>query len=336
MAVELDTTSVAPPERLRFWRDGLRKLLDVDARIEGPMASPLGMHLTVRKLGTLRLVELEGAQATRSVVQGKEGVEKVIILCQIHGSGYIVQDGVSHFCGPGSICVYPARTRTLAWSTPYRHVSVHVPAERFREFFPGESPSGVVSVRPGHGPGIIFADLIQSLLRNGEALDSATAARMEDSLLRMFAAVLASQSPAPGQQTIPAPVKEANKARIRSFVREHIRDPGLDIAAVAHAVGLSPRYVHELFADEPVPLMKWVWTERLRGIHHDLGAPAFRTHTISGIAYRWGFSSSAHFSRAFHAQYGVTPSQFRRQEANVPGRTDEGTRGGAMSPSSES
>ena len=52
MAVELDTTSVAPPERLRFWRDGLRKLLDVDARIEGPTASPLGMHLTVRKLAS--------------------------------------------------------------------------------------------------------------------------------------------------------------------------------------------------------------------------------------------------------------------------------------------
>ncbi len=318
MAIELDTSSVAPQERLRFWREGLHKLLDVDASIEGPLASPLGMHLTVRKLGSSRLVELEGAQPIRSSVQGREGVDRVIILCQIYGSGYIVQDGVSHFCGPGSICVYRARNRTLAWATPYRHVSLHVPAERFREIFPGEAPTGVISVRPDFGPGIIFADLLQSLVRNCEALDSATGARIEDSTLRIFAAVLAGQ--VPKHQTLPAPLKEANKSRIRSFVREHLRDPGLDITAVAHAVGLSPRYVHELFADEPVPLMKWVWTERLRGVHHDLGSGEFRNHTISGIAYRWGFSSSAHFSRAFHAQYEMTPSQFRRQASGEHAR----------------
>jgi AraC-like DNA-binding protein len=30
------------------------------------------------------------------------------------------------------------------------------------------------------------------------------------------------------------------------------------------------------------------------------------------IATRWGFRSQAHFTRAFHARYGITPAELRR------------------------
>jgi AraC-like DNA-binding protein len=36
--------------------------------------------------------------------------------------------------------------------------------------------------------------------------------------------------------------------------------------------------------------------------------------TVAEIAERWGFRSAAHFSRAFEARYGVTPSVFRSRK----------------------
>ena len=49
---------------------------------------------------------------------------------------------------------------------------------------------------------------------------------------------------------------------------------------------------------------------RLDGCRGDLARQSDRT--ISEIAFAWGFSSSAHFSRAFRKRFGVTPTAFRR------------------------
>ena len=41
--------------------------------------------------------------------------------------------------------------------------------------------------------------------------------------------------------------------------------------------------------------------------------PALRHWTVAEIAFRWGFSSQAHFSRMFRADTGYTPRDFRRR-----------------------
>jgi AraC-like DNA-binding protein len=37
-----------------------------------------------------------------------------------------------------------------------------------------------------------------------------------------------------------------------------------------------------------------------------------RNRSVAEIAFSWGFTSQAHFSRAFRAQTGLTPRDFRR------------------------
>jgi AraC-like DNA-binding protein len=38
-----------------------------------------------------------------------------------------------------------------------------------------------------------------------------------------------------------------------------------------------------------------------------------RNKTITEIAFSWGFSDSAHFSRSFRKQFGICPRVFRAQ-----------------------
>jgi AraC-like DNA-binding protein len=43
-----------------------------------------------------------------------------------------------------------------------------------------------------------------------------------------------------------------------------------------------------------------------------MASPAWGVHTLTEIAFSWGFNSAAHFTRTFHEKYGVPPREYRR------------------------
>jgi Helix-turn-helix domain len=53
-------------------------------------------------------------------------------------------------------------------------------------------------------------------------------------------------------------------------------------------------------------------TPRLDGARADLTSPHMAEHRIADIASRWAFASQAHFTRAFRARFGCTPTQVRQ------------------------
>lgn len=59
-------------------------------------------------------------------------------------------------------------------------------------------------------------------------------------------------------------------------------------------------------------VLSWVWSERLKRAGVDLANPLLARRTIAAIAYDWGFSDPAHFSRAFKAAYKMSPRAFRQ------------------------
>jgi AraC-like DNA-binding protein len=51
------------------------------------------------------------------------------------------------------------------------------------------------------------------------------------------------------------------------------------------------------------------WLARCRRDLADLG---LRRHSITSIAYRWGYAEASSFSRAFRAAYGISPRRYRQ------------------------
>jgi AraC-like DNA-binding protein len=105
--------------------------------------------------------------------------------------------------------------------------------------------------------------------------------------------------------------------RLEQFVERNLRDPEFDAAAVSRGVGLSSRYVNDLFNDEGSSLMRYVWTRRLENCRKDLRSPARAGHRISDIAYGWGFNDLSHFSRSFKQSFGASPREYRRRGAQT-------------------
>jgi AraC-like DNA-binding protein len=101
-----------------------------------------------------------------------------------------------------------------------------------------------------------------------------------------------------------------HRQRIHNYVLTHLAEQALSVESIAHAIGLSPRHVHRLYAGRGMPLMRWIWAERLDRCRAELTATDGR-QPISAVAYAWGFSDPAHFSRAFRQRFGISPRAVR-------------------------
>lgn len=98
---------------------------------------------------------------------------------------------------------------------------------------------------------------------------------------------------------------------VRTFVRQHIRDPDLDATTIAKALHVSRRTVYRLFAQEPMKLQQLIISERLLAARIEL--EAYPLTTIETIAQRFSFKDPRHFSRRFKDQFGLTPQDYRAQ-----------------------
>jgi AraC-like DNA-binding protein len=102
--------------------------------------------------------------------------------------------------------------------------------------------------------------------------------------------------------------------RIQAFIDDRLADPDLTPQAIARAHHISLRYLHKLFESEDVTVGRWIQRRRLEECRRDMARRANRS-TIAAVAHRWGFTSAAHFSRAFRAGYGMSPREWRDAQA---------------------
>lgn len=102
------------------------------------------------------------------------------------------------------------------------------------------------------------------------------------------------------------------RERVKAFVEAHLASAELDVDGVAEAMGCSKRAVHQAFELEDCTFNRYVWERRLAAVRTELEAPSAGARAIGDIAFSWGFSSAAHFSRAFRAHFGVSARDWRR------------------------
>src|SRR5215211_1254719 len=69
-------------------------------------------------------------------------------------------------------------------------------------------------------------------------------------------------------------------------------------------LGVTPRYVHMLFATEAASFSEFVLAQRLVRAHQMLTDPRCIGRPISAIAFDAGFSDLSHFNRTFRRRFG--------------------------------
>ena len=101
--------------------------------------------------------------------------------------------------------------------------------------------------------------------------------------------------------------------RLQAICQALLKQPelGLTLDDWGLRVGASSRTLARLFAQEGSSPGRYLQERRLERARQLLASPQGRRLDVAEVAYRHGFSSQAHFARAFKARYGMTPSEAR-------------------------
>ena len=126
-------------------------------------------------------------------------------------------------------------------------------------------------------------------------------------LIDLVALAFTSQSRV-GESVIGA-VASARLNAALECIAERFEEPELSVAAVAHAQGISPRYLQRLIEQSGTSFTAQVNELRLQRAFALLRQSG--EMRISDIALQVGFSDLSHFNRLFRSRFGDTPSAVR-------------------------
>src|SRR5258708_5307428 len=101
--------------------------------------------------------------------------------------------------------------------------------------------------------------------------------------------------------------------RACDYAERHLGDENLSPARIADAVGISTRYLSELFASQGTTTMEWVARRRLESCRAALESQSWAPGIITEIAFRSGFGNISSFNRSFKEAFGLAPRKVMRR-----------------------
>ncbi|KQY75466.1 hypothetical protein ASD25_13100 [Brevundimonas sp. Root1423] len=151
---------------------------------------------------------------------------------------------------------------------------------------------------------LILADFLQSLARNGDAMQTGT----QPGLSRAFIHILASAED--------KDVRASNEARQREYIRrdsvermilENLADPSLSVASLSRRTGMSRSVLYRLFEDQG-GVARLIQKRRLEGVRRALDNGEYRR--LSDLARAYGFPDEFQLARVFSEAYEISPQAY--------------------------
>jgi AraC-like DNA-binding protein len=187
---------------------------------------------------------------------------------------------------------------------------LRVPAEQLRMYVPSPDMFCGLLLKGHIGVAGTAAAMVRSLSGQIEAgIASPYDERVGRHLLEMMAT---SYAMAFDDQVQGSAVLRGRQACIVRHIEENLRAPDLSPASVAAALRMSPRYLRMVFATGNETVSAYILRRRLEECARQIVEPRWSGHTLTEIAFSWGFNSAAHFTRSFRDRYGVAPREYRR------------------------
>ena len=322
---QLFTTETMPAsDRIDAWRWNAQQICG-DCRIQLPKSSFHG-SIEVRTVGGLKLTRFCSSPLAfwkwpADILSIED--RPCIVITQILGHRHYLQNGSSVLLNAGDTTVLDAgRPWSSSCNTDCTRLYLRVPRGmmenrlRQREFPIARRICG------SSGLGATLPKLAQSLYDEAEHMTEQEGAAALDAYFEILNACIGGSEKSAVQLDRGQPGSEL-RGRIRRFIDIHLSEPTLRPEEIALAFQISVRHLHRLFSVTGNTLAAYIRARRLEECRNDLANPRLQDRTITDLAFFWGFSDSAHFSRSFTKEFGVSPREFRARAARSEGQSNQ-------------
>lgn len=305
------TDDVAARDRKSYWQEYVSQSL-IGIECTATNAVGLNVSLSHSQLGEIGLAELSGNShvVERSSQRIRSHQKDSAFIClQIQGSTHILQGGDCMPVEAGDIFYYATSSPYVHGNTSDIHTLIFdIPLNTMLSRCAGfntERP-GKLGQNLGHGrlalSGVL--DIAGKLRKNAAPQSRAEAGNRLLSLLTSLLGCSRQSGKATRSQMYVV-------LQAKALIEKHLDSNELDCDFVAKALGMSARQINRIFQIEGTSVSRFIWRRRLERANEDLMNPALRHVQVAEIAYRWGFSSAAHFSRIYRQHYGLPPATQR-------------------------
>jgi len=106
-------------------------------------------------------------------------------------------------------------------------------------------------------------------------------------------------------------VRAARLRAVKAAIDAHLTEPGLSLAVIAAATGISERYGRALFAEDQTTFSDYMTRKRMQLLRRMLADPGQDHRTISDLAMATGFGDLSWFNKCYRQIYGETPMESR-------------------------
>jgi len=308
----LNTSTVERGRRLEYWRDMISSTF-VALDCETPERADFSGVLVSDSLNDIQFsrVTSDAQHVQRSYRRIRESPDEYFLISlQAAGRGQVGQADRVAKLGRGDFVLYDTtKPYELRFDDHFEQIVLRIPRHYLTSRVVNPERLTGIAFCGAHGTGAIVSQFIRNVHAELGSLEPQALAAVHAGLLDLLVASLAGV--VTGSTQLPTANFLILRQRIRDFVEARLQDPELSCDRIAAAHRISIRYLHKLFEGAEHPISEWIWLRRLEKAKLAIESSRATGQSITQIAYSWGFSDPAHFSRAFKAQFHVSPSAVR-------------------------
>lgn len=258
----------------------------------------------------LRLADISFTPHSTRLKAGKPSQHgrSFLVSHQIAGQACVRQGGREAMVGPDQIFFIDTTQPFEIETTDIRTRSIYLDSHFWQDIFPEREQYTATALSCDNGMGRACKTMIDELFGMDWDIPDPIMQRLAGSLANLLAVSMVTAKPV-DRSALGA--NEQTIQRIHEVILRNIADPDLDCRRIADEAGLSLRQLHAIFSATGSTVMRHVWKRRLARIAADLENRNLSYKQVSTIAFEWGFSEAAHFSRQFTAHFGMPPKKYR-------------------------
>jgi AraC-like DNA-binding protein len=266
-------------------------------------------QLRTRDYGNLQFsTVIAGPHHTIRTPEMIDSEEDFFISLVTQGQGEIRQGDNRALLSNGAFTVVDG-SRPFSFSFPadFEQIIIRVPRPDFLAHIPERRLDNVLAMPlPGHvGPSSLVSAVFRQAAQLTESVGEAVGEAMVLPMLDMFAVSLQSLADTSSETQM---AHQRDLKRAQKNLLAHLHDPEWTLKKTSLELGMSQRYLHQVFAGVGLTPASWWMQARLEHALRLLQSPGV---TVREAAERTGFKDPAHFSRAFKKQHGITPGKIR-------------------------